>query len=264
MKRANADGPRVTVAIPWRVHQDATGVAARARASGCAAVELGVSAVDLSQPREAWDARRAILNTAGLQCVGLALETEGGVALASVDAPARAVAREQLLRALHGASWMGAQYVRLSVTSSDASVRARQQYEDVHHHVLEALTALRHEAGLLGQRIAIEVGARGFLTSPAEARAFVDAVNSPWVGAAVCLEGDVAANFVDWIETLTFRLLVVTHGVTDAGPAVDPLAQILATARYEGTVVASESNANDGDKILIQALTAHGLIAAPV
>ncbi|MBK8271411.1 MAG: TIM barrel protein [Planctomycetes bacterium] len=79
--------------------------------------------------------------------------------------------------------------------------------DDRHTYLLELCHGVRYAAEMRGVRLAILAGRDGFLNSPAEARDFVDAGNSPWVG--LCLpvpEIDTLALPAQWLRTLGRRV----------------------------------------------------------
>lgn len=79
--------------------------------------------------------------------------------------------------------------------------------DDRHTYLLELCHGVRYAAEMGGVRLAILAGRDGFLNSPAEARDFVDAGNSPWVG--LCLpvpEIDTLALPAEWLRTLGRRV----------------------------------------------------------
>src|SRR5690606_42379 len=67
------------------------------------------------------------------------------------------------------------------------SPRTGASYDASLTRLLESLLTLRFEAELVGVQVALTLPAGGMLVSPAEARDFLDAVNTPWIGAALDL-----------------------------------------------------------------------------
>lgn len=174
-------------------------------------------------------------------CVG----TDGGVCLAAADAAQRLAAGGRVSAALDQAARAGAPLVRLAAARREHPVAQREvrgavaAYEDTYHLALDALAALRFEAGLRGVRLAVDAAAGRFLMSPIEARAFFDSVNSPWVGA--CLEVEACAAYADpadWIRTLGHRIAALAVRAGDAAgvdwPAVE---QALRAARLDVPVL---------------------------
>ena len=238
---------------------DVTECAKRARALGCAAVELTAGSASASAD---WDAIRAGLAASNLKCAGLSW-VEDGTSLGASDAGSRSKARACVISAIHEASRLGASYVRMVAAGLDS---ANARHEDAYHYVLDALLALRHEAGLSGISILINLAEHGFLVTPTEARRFLDAVNSPWVGGAVNLAtcGSNSAA-TDWIETLTHRLGAVhIKGTAGNGVELGVIRRALAAEPFDGVIVAPIHGAQEIDNRLIAIRAAYYALPPPV
>jgi len=230
----------VVRAFPVKLSEIGKSIGAACASGEASFVEMVVASLDVMRPRDEWERIRRDLASARLTCSGLALESEDGIVLAAADASARSRARERISAALNRAHWIGASFVRVAVAQSPAGVEKTPRHEDAYHHTLEALTALRHEAALIGVRIAVTVGPGGFPASLLEARSFLDAVNSPWVGAAIVLADRLAVEqAVDWIETLAHRLYVVAGIGASGEREAEVIDRALADMWFDGVVVAS-------------------------
>lgn len=142
-------------------------------------------------------------------------------ALVPADLSARRVAFELVCAALDRAAWLGADTLVIApaVVGPPNDSTPRLSYDEAHTRSLEALLELRFEAARRAVRIACHAAANRFLLSPLEMREFVDACNSPWVGASLDT-GDVmtcGGHPGDWIRILTHRLaqVVISEGSGD-------------------------------------------------
>lgn len=229
---------------------DMSDIARCANALACVSMEI---AVGTGQAAMDCDAIRSALATHKLKCAGLSFDSSD-TNLGTSDAGVRAKARERIANALQNAVRLGASYVRLVATQLDTPGVPR--YADASHHVLEALLALRHEAGLSGVRIVLHLADHGFLASLTEARKFLDAVNSPWVGGAINFDAfGSTSTAIDWIETLTHRLTVVcASGSSDGNLDWAAIGRALAAERFDGFVVAPKSLDEQSRRVLAPVL----------
>lgn len=210
-----------------------------------------------------WDLIRDALAAHNLKCAGLALD-RADANLGAADADVRSKARERIVTAVRDASRLGASYVRIVAAQLDGPAAPR--CADATHHVLDALLAVRHEGGLCGVRIVPHLAEHGFLVSPLEARQFLDAVNSPWVGGAISLDAfGSTSTVVDWIETLTHRLAVVRVG-DSPGSNLDwsGVGRALAAERFDGFIVSPMEASNEIDNRLIKIRSVQASPAPPV
>jgi sugar phosphate isomerase/epimerase len=156
-----------------------------------------------------------------------------------------------VIDALDRAAWLGAGQVILPPVEphGDAAGPVRS-YDDAVGAALAALLALRFESQRRTVEIAVRLSARGICRSPSEARDFFDAVNSPWIGAAIDIvrapaDSEVQAA-VDMIASLRHRLRAVRWQASPPGGVGakrgDPtpgecFARALNAARFGGTIV---------------------------
>ncbi len=204
--------------------------------AGFDAVEWPVSSQGLLTPVTPESDCRMLaerINDAGLSIVAVRLDvnaTDFETALAPTDPSARRVAFELTCAALDRAAWLGTDTLLIApaVVGSPNDPTPIVSYEDAYARSLEALLELRFEAARRAVRIACRAAANRFLLSPLEMREFVDACNSPWVGASLDT-GDVmksGGHPGDWIRILSHRLVhvVVYEGPFDSEGAEQPIA----------------------------------------
>lgn len=182
--------------------------------SGFDAVELtlaGQGPFSFTTPQD--DCRRlaARIREAGLDVSAVSLGSSVEPAFAAQDAAVSPAACERTVVALDVARWIGTDVI--IITPNDllepGSPASPVGYADRWASALEAMVALREDTEQRAVRIACHHLPGGFLLSPLEARAFIDQVNSPWIG--LCL--NVGATMCyghpqDWLRTLGHR---VTH-----------------------------------------------------
>lgn len=192
---------------------------------------------------------RAGLAASNLKCAGLALSAEDSD-LGASEAGKRSKSRERILTAIQDAVVVGASYVR--ICAARLMGPGAPHHQDAVHRALDALLALRHEAGLRGIRIVIHLAEHGFLASPSEARQFLDAVNSPWIGGSINpVMWASSAVAADWIESLAHRLAMVQlNAPADNGIEWGAIDQKLAAERFDGYIVTPMTPVNDIDKRL--------------
>ncbi len=184
------------------------GVAREAADAGFQGLELPVGASGLltldTPPSHCHELRKQISDS-GLRVTVLALNRETDAShLAASDAAERRRAFERASAALDRAHWLDAQtFVFAPALLGGPGVR----YEEVYGRAVESLLALRFEAQQRGVHIACAIRDTRFLLSPTEARAFIDRVNSPFVGLSLDLGALLAVGYPeDWIASLGHRV----------------------------------------------------------
>ncbi len=212
-------------------------IAAASAGAGFDALELviggpGISSRDATQDPCGELAR--LVADSGLSLSGLAMEATAETHLGSNDLAARQRAHDETLQALDRAAWLGAGTLLIT----PAVVRGQNtsgpfvRYQDAYARSVDSLSRLRFSAQERGVSIACRADA-GFLLSPPEMRAFIDRINSPFVGACLTIGKQAATCSADWILTLGFRLTCL-H-VTDSGSADWAVVRsALERVRYEG------------------------------
>lgn len=256
--RAAQSGPTMLIAV-GETPVDVMLIARRAASLGCSAVELVAGPASISSD---WNAMRAELAANNLRCAGVALSSDD-TNLGAIDAGSRSKARERIMAAIHTAREMGASYIRIGVARLDAP---KSRYEDAWHYSIEALLTLRHEAGLCGIRVLVNLAGHGFLNTPPEARRFLDAVNSPWVGGSIDIAGRGGTyEAADWIETLTHRLVAVrVDGRGAAALDWSGIGRTLAAERFDGFIIAPFDGGPNIDERLISVARAFDAAGPPV
>lgn len=124
---------------------------------------------------------------------------------------------EQAIAIFDAARLARVPYVLLTVPAVGSSAYECRFLDEMHTHVLEVIQAVRFEAEMRAIYVAVSLG-HGFLTSPVEARAFIDECNSPWVGAALSIV-EIAAGSqpVDWVQSLGRRAFLATIRLSNMG-----------------------------------------------
>ncbi len=172
---------------------------------------------------------------------------------AAPDPAQRNTGYRRAVAALDRAVWLGTDTLITvpAVGPPQDPPSPRSSPEDAYTWALEILLDLRFEAEQRAIQLACGDCWNGFLASPLEGRAFLDHINSPWVGA--CLD---LADFPsrggpqDWIRTLARRVFrVYFHDAHRDAPTPErpcPLGEgdvdwpeVLATleqARYRGPI----------------------------
>lgn len=145
----------------------------------------------------------------GLHIHGLVLPP-APPAIGDSEPNARTAAVASLIRALDLAAALDAGAVTISpghVRFPDG--RTANRYEDVFHHATSELASLRFAAATRGVCIACRLANASFLTSPLDAREFLDRCNSPWVTGRLNPTADAVADVADWLQSLGYRVLAV-------------------------------------------------------
>lgn len=200
---------KVTLAIEFVEDAEALAKVAREAAdAGFQGLELPVGASGLltldTPPSNCHELRKQISDL-GLRVTALALSRETGAShLAVSDAAERCRAFERARAALDRAHWVDAKtFVIAPAILGGPDVR----YEEMYGRAVESLLALRFEAQQRGVHIACAIRDTRFLPSPTEARAFIDRVNSPFVGLSLDLGSLLAFGYPeDWIASLGHRV----------------------------------------------------------
>lgn len=131
-----------------------------------------------------------------------------GFSIASAETENANEARERVKRLLHAASVLGADTVLL-VAGRCESTRDNPggQYDRVYDNSLASVKLLANAARDEGVKIGIEPVWSKFLLSPIELRAFIDAAESPWVGAYFDTGNIMIWGFPEqWIRILGKRM----------------------------------------------------------
>jgi sugar phosphate isomerase/epimerase len=114
--------------------------------------------------------------------------------------------------ALDVASKLGVSTVTIppAVVRNTESRRLENRYEDAFRHAIVELSELRHLAATKSVRLDCRVAHAGFLTSPMDARDFLDRCNSAWVGARINASAVRSIGVVeDWLQTLGHRVFTI-------------------------------------------------------
>jgi hexulose-6-phosphate isomerase len=208
----------VKTSISIAAYQETTAVEQlldQAARAGFQGVELGIG-VDgpLTYATPEADCRQLALaaRQAGLTVSGLVAQGFREITFTSPDLETRQTARRRTVAALERARWLGAEAVTLvpGMVGDRDSRQPAAAYEEAYTLALEALSSLRFPAERFAIRIACENDWNRFLLSPLEFRAFIDEINSPWVG--ICLDIGRVMPFgypQDWMVTLGHRVFRV-------------------------------------------------------
>jgi hexulose-6-phosphate isomerase len=191
----------------------------QAALAGFDAIELdigpgGALALDAAEQQCADIARYA--QNANLEISALALCDCREANLASPDPAARRTAYDRTIAAMDRAACLDAHAVHLvpAIVGDHSPSRPATRYEDAYTFAMEALLKLRFEAGRRTVKLACRGGSHGFLLSPLELKAFLDRLNSPWVGAALDLaEVTSLGSPPDWLLTLGHRVTRVYFSI---------------------------------------------------
>lgn len=176
---------------------------------------------------------------AGLAISAVRVTEIGPSNLGAADDGLRQQSIDRVIAALDRAAWMGCDTVIVSPGVVGEPPSPVAAYEDVHAQSLASLSALRFEAERRAARIACRSHHARFLLSPLEMRAFIDACNSPWVGA--CLDLDVierGGGFPhDWIRSLGHRVMQIRVGDAASSNRDGPrIAAALGEMSYRGPI----------------------------
>lgn len=180
----------------------------------------GLRSIELELRETPVDAESALTTVARVQraagdhnldLTGLILP-DSEKSIGSSDDERRASAVSATTNALELASNLGI----ATVTISPAVIRSTDErlpgirYEDAFRHALVELSELRYEAAKHSVRLAVRIAHGGFLTSPLDARDFVDRCNSAWIGARLNAAAVRTIGIVeDWLQTLGHRIFAI-------------------------------------------------------
>ena len=165
---------------------------------------LGFDGVESGDAKDAEAYRKAAVDT-GIRVHGLVNGGHWTVRLSDPDPAVRIMARQNLETFLKRAHLLGGSSVLLVPGKVSG---ASETHEDVWNRSLEEVKEVIPTAALFGVRILIETVWNGFCESPDKFRDYVDAFNSPWVGAYFDI-GNMQkfAPAEDWIRTLGSRIV---------------------------------------------------------
>lgn len=158
--------------------------------------------IDYDTPKETCASIAATLQRSGLRTSGLMAHGFESAHFASPTEPDRQLAKERVIAALDRAAWLGADHIAIPPAIASASVN----YSDCLTLAVSSLTKLRFDAQRRGVRIACTHAGTNFLLSPLEMRAFIDRINSPFVGNYLDLCAALPAAPSDFVTTLAGRI----------------------------------------------------------
>lgn len=247
----------------FRDGDDLARIARAAAIAGFTSLELPIaSAGSISvgaPPAVCHDWSKQIVD-AGLRVSALVLPPTPDSHLASDDPTDRRRAYDRSIAAFDRAAWLGTTRAVLTpaIVGGPPHRRPCGRYEEIYQRAVESLLVLRFEAQQRGIHVACSTCHTRFLLSPMEARAFIDRVNSPFVGMSLDLGALLAMGEPpDWIASLGHRVfhVVLTDGRSaDATRNCDPgdgdvdwpaVRDALVAARYDGPLTSPTSNSPD-------------------
>lgn len=194
---------------------DAPPIAAISRA-GITNVELMLpsdfhSAFDIASARTAELSIQ--LRSAGMTTSVLNLRHDNAIDLGRPLGKSHDAAIERIIQVMDLAANIGANTISITpaaVIAGDGS--SVNRYEDAFGHSIRSLSVLRFEAAMRCIRIACRIGVAGFLLSPMDTRMWLDAVNSPWIGARIDPVAIASAGCpIDWLQSLGHRIVMIDY-----------------------------------------------------
>lgn len=225
-----------------------TRIAREAADAGFQGLELPIGASDsLSldiSPADCHELCKGVAD-AGLSISAVALRRAADDPhLASSDAGDRRRVHERVIAALDRAAWLN---TPLLVFAPVIFGGPEARYEEAYGRAVEGLLALRFEAQQRGVHLACVIRGTRFLLSPTEARAFIDRVNSPFVGLSLDIGSLLAFGFPeDWVTSLGHRVChayltdqfqqkpAVPCGIGEGDINWPAVGEALRAARYSG------------------------------
>ena len=181
----------------------------RAQAAGAQGLELNVAAegpFSLETPEPDLAALRAAAADAGIALPSLHCGLHWKYPLTDPDPAVRRRGLAALDRSLEIGAALGCEVLLVVPGVVTPQVR----YADAYARAQEGVAALARRAADLGMRIGVENVWNRFLLSPLEMAAFIDALDSPAVGAYFDVGNVLAFGYPqDWIATLGRRIVAV-------------------------------------------------------
>lgn len=150
----------------------------------------------------------AALDQTGLKAASVCCNTHWSTPLSDPDPEKRRVGLEGLLQALKDAKRYGATSVLLVPGDRSRGERAKVTYEDCFNRSVAEVRKALPLANELGVKIAVENVWNEFITKPEQAKAYLDAVDSPMVGWHFDIGNVIRYGLPEeWIPVLGSRIL---------------------------------------------------------
>jgi len=162
---------------------------------------LGFDGVESGSPAEAAEYKAATAKT-GVMVHGHVCRAHWQVRFSSPEAETRAKATANLQQEIREVHQLGGS----SVLVVPGKVGPKETHDDVWHRSIDSIRPTLRLASRLGVRVLIETVWNGFCESPEKFRDYIDAFDSPWVGAYFDI-GNMQkfAPAEEWIRTLGSR-----------------------------------------------------------